>query len=231
MHFTRASGTYHVHKAARGRAANDGVVHHHHAFATQHFANRVVLHFHLRVASGLSRLKERPPDVVISNQRQLERKSRLFGETERGRVGRIRNAEDEIRRRGGEVARQTATKLSPRPVHRAAKYLAVGTREVDVLEDALFGVHLLEREDGAHPAFIDGDDLTALHFALERRSEEIESAALRREDRGVAEPAHHQWPPPARIARRQQRVSNDDRETIGSLYSLQRIGEPMFRLN
>ena len=73
MNFASAGGAHHVDEAAGGGAANDGVVDHYHALIAQDFTNRIVLDLHLGVAASLRWLKEGAPNVMVTNQRELER--------------------------------------------------------------------------------------------------------------------------------------------------------------
>src|SRR5918992_4464126 len=104
---------------------------------------------------------------MIANEGELERKPRLFGVAERGRVGRIRNGEDKVGVRRRLLARQLATELTTRAIDGAPPDAAVGAREVDVLEDALARLLALQRERRSYTTPIDGDDLPALQVALE----------------------------------------------------------------
>src|SRR5256885_4099156 len=116
MHLSRPGSADHVNEPPGGSASNDGIVYHHHALATKHFTDRVVLHLHLGVSPGLGGLKERASDIVIANQRELEWQPRFLRETERRRVGRVGNAEHQIGGWGGGDGRRAA---GPRSAPRA----------------------------------------------------------------------------------------------------------------
>jgi hypothetical protein len=76
---------------------------------------------------------------------------------------------------------------------------------------------------------VDGHDLAGLHFALEARADDVQRARLRRKDHGLAESAHHERTPAARVARREQRVADADEQGVGPLDAPQRVGEARFR--
>src|SRR5712671_4534113 len=116
MHLSRPGGADHVHEPPSRGSANDGIVYHHHALAAKHFSDGVVLHFHFSIPSCLGGLKECASDVVIANERKLEREARFLRESEGRRVRRIGNAEHEISGWGGEVASKTTSELTARAV-------------------------------------------------------------------------------------------------------------------
>src|SRR4051794_24052930 len=108
MHLSRPSCADHADKTARGRPAHYRVVNHDNALSSQHFSHGIVLHFHLRITTGLRGLQKRATDVVISYESELEGQARLLREAQRSGVGRIGNAEYEIGARRGEIARQAS---------------------------------------------------------------------------------------------------------------------------
>ena len=77
---------------------------------------------------------------------------------------------------------------------------AVGPREVDVLEDAEPAVAPGEGQQAFDPTSADDDDLARRDIAHELGADDVESAGLRRENPGVAEPAENQRAHPERIA-------------------------------
>src|SRR6185503_20846164 len=121
-----------------------------------------------------------------------------------------------------EVPREPTSELAARAIDRAAENLAVRSREVDVLEYAFLRFELLEREDRSHARRVDGDDLTSLHLANQSGSQEVERAALRREDGRVAKLADHERTPSSRVAGGKQRAPDDDNEAVRSFNSVQR---------
>src|SRR5688500_20136368 len=102
-----------------------------------------------------------------------------------GRVRGSVHGEDEVLARCWALARQPAAQLPTGAVHRSAEDAAVGTREVDVLEDALPRLARLEPRGGADAVGGHLHDLAGLDLALRACADDVERAALRREDRRV----------------------------------------------
>src|SRR5215210_682629 len=123
MHLSRPGGAHHVDEPTGSRAADDGVIDHYHAFTAKYFAHCVVLDLHLRVASSLSRLKESPSNVVVADERELQRQARLLGEPEGSGVRRIGNGKNKVCVRRGEVAGKPAAQLTPGAVDRSTEHL------------------------------------------------------------------------------------------------------------
>ena len=191
----------------------------------EHFAHRVVLHLHLRVAPGLRRLNERAADVVIANQRELVGQPRFLGEAERGGVRGIGNAEHEIRAGGGALLREPPPKRAPRAIDRAAEHAAVGAREIHVLEHAaassLRRSGMSERIPLPSTATISPGSTSRSTVAPTMSSAQVSDANTMR----IAEPSHDERTPSARIARGEQRVADDDEQRVRAFDALQRIGE------
>ncbi len=207
MHLACPGGAHHRDEAARGGAAHDRVIDHDDALSAEHFAHGVVLDLHLGVASGLRGLDEGASHVVIADERELEGQARCLGEAERGRVRGIGDAEHEVGTGRRELPPQSPAQRAARAVDRAAEDAAVGSREVDVLEDAAMRLALGKGEDAAHSGAVHGHDLAALHVTDVRGADDVEGARLGGEHHGVAEGPHHERPPPDRVARREERVA------------------------
>ena len=91
---------------------------------------------HAEVADRLLRLDERAADVVIADQAHPHRDARRLGEADGGADAGVGNRHDDVgldRR----LARQPAAELGAHLVDALAEHVAVGPREVDVLEHAL----------------------------------------------------------------------------------------------
>src|SRR5207244_12018185 len=121
MHGLGTGRAYHRHKASRRRAADDRVVDHDDILASEDVADGIVLHLDLRVPAGLGRLNEGAADVVIADQSQLIRQPALFGEAERGRIGRVGDAEDEVRALRRMLLRQPPAESATGAIDRAAE--------------------------------------------------------------------------------------------------------------
>ncbi len=89
------------------------------------------------------------------------------------------------------LARQLAAELLPHLVDVAPEDLAVGTREVDVLEHAVvrLGAAANGRTDSRPFALVDDDDLAGLDLAHVGGVDQIERAGLGRDHHGVADRA------------------------------------------
>ena len=85
-----------------------------------------------------------------------------------------------------------------------------------MLEDAGARLDLLERAEGAQAAVVDDDQLAGLDLAKEARADDVERDRLGREDRGLAELAHHQRPDPERVAAGDQSLLGEDQQRIGA---------------
>src|SRR5258708_36070400 len=82
----------------------------------------------------------------------------------------------------------------PRLIDAAGLDHAVGTREIDVLEDAEALARLRERARAAHAQRMDGQELAGLDIAHEIRTDDVERAGLRGDDPGVAKLSQDQRP-------------------------------------
>ena len=145
-----AGGAHHLHDLAAGRAAHDRIVDQHHALAREDALDRVELHLHAEVADRLRRLDEGAADVVIADQPEAQRDLRFFRIADRRAHARVGNRHDDV---GGDagLARQRAAEIGAHLVDALAEHLAVGPREVDVLEDAVRQRRGRKRLDRAQP--------------------------------------------------------------------------------
>ena len=79
-----------------------------------------------------------------------------------------------------------------------------------MLEDARARRDLFERAEGTDAAVVDQDQLARIDVAQEARADHVERHRLRREDRRLAELAHHQRPDAERIAAGYQALFGQD---------------------
>src|SRR4051812_40265326 len=135
MDFLGARLANHLHQFATGRAAHERIVHNDDLLPLQHLAHGVELDLHLGVAGGLRGIDERAAHVVVADQSVLELESRLFGKSERHRIGRIGHGEDAIGAWRWMLARELAPKRATYAIDRTPEDRAVGPREVDELKD------------------------------------------------------------------------------------------------
>ena len=164
----------------------------------------IQLHLYAEVADRLLRLDERPADVVVADEPHAQRQPRLLGEADRRAHAGVGDGHDDV---GVDrvFAGEHAAEFRPHLVDTAAEHVAVGPREIDVLEHALGqrsgGNGLMERRPLA-----DDEDLARLDVAHVRGADQIERAGFRADNPGVAEPAEREGAEAVRIARRDQPV-------------------------
>src|SRR5690606_34585789 len=97
MNLPRARVTHHLYDLHRGRAAYDRIVDKNDALAFDELAVGVVLALHAGVAGAVGWLDEGSPDVVRTDDAELERDARLLGVTDRCRHAAVGHWDDEIR--------------------------------------------------------------------------------------------------------------------------------------
>src|SRR5206468_12633822 len=68
MHFGRAGLAQINHARPGGGSTNDGIVHHHHSLAGDHFLDQVELYAHVEIANQLARLEECAANVMVPNE-------------------------------------------------------------------------------------------------------------------------------------------------------------------
>src|SRR5215510_15249037 len=78
VYFFGACCTDHFYDLSACCSANDGIVDENHSLACQEFLYRIELHLYAKIANSGFRLDERPPDIVVTNQTECERDSRLL---------------------------------------------------------------------------------------------------------------------------------------------------------
>src|SRR2546427_3946143 len=136
MHLAGARAANHAHDLAAGCTAHDRIVHEHNALAFEDTPDGIQFHPDAEVADRLLRLDERPPDIMISNQAHAHRHAALFGEADGGTHARIGNRHDDVgihRSFPGKPPSEVGSDF----IDAFAEDIAVGPREIDVLEDAL----------------------------------------------------------------------------------------------
>src|SRR5207244_3615708 len=93
-----------------------------------------------------------------------------------------------------------ASEIGPDLVYALAKHVAVGPREIYVLEDAVRERRRRERLDRPHPLGADDEDLAGLDVTQVRRADEIHGARFGADDHRIAEAAERERPEAVRIA-------------------------------
>ena len=200
-----------MHDLPARRAAHDRVVDQDDALAFEDAAHRVQLDAHAEVPDRLLRLDERAADVVVADEAHLHRDARRLGEAGRRAHAGVGNRHDDVgvdRR----LAREDAAELGADLVHALAEHVAVGPREVDVLEHAVRERRRRERLQRAQAAVADDQHLARLDVADVGRADQIERAGLGADDAGVAELAERERPEAVRIARGDQPILREQHE-------------------
>jgi hypothetical protein len=167
--------------------------------------HRVEFQPHRAVAQRLTGLDERTPDVVVPNQPKLEANARLLGETETGSIARVRHGNDDVgvdRVVPGEHNAQLPTNL----VDVFPEHLAVRTREVDELENALGLRLLIERLPGPNPPIVNNDEFPWLNFPDIFGADDIQRTGFAGDDGGIAQPAEAERAEGLRVAHGDERI-------------------------
>src|ERR1051325_5345592 len=146
--FLRACRAHHPHDFAAGRTPDDRIVDQDDALAVQNAPHRIQLDLHAEVPNRRLRLDERPSDIVIADQSHPKRHARLLRVPHRGADAGVGHRNDDVAA-DRLFARQHAPEIRAYFVHAASEYVAVGPREVDVLENAA-------RTSNAHEMTADG---------------------------------------------------------------------------
>ena len=136
VHFAGTCTANHLHDLSTRRPADDRVVHENDTPAFENAANGVQLDAHAEVPDRLLWLDEGAAHVVIPNQSHPHRNAGRLGVSHRGTHAGIGNRHDDIRLDRA-LARQPSSELGAGLIDALAEHVAVGTREIDVLEDAL----------------------------------------------------------------------------------------------
>ena len=172
----------------------------------------------------LLRLDEGAADVVVADQAEPHRDARLLGVADRGADARVGDRHDDVGV-DGRLARQLPAELGADLVDAAAEHVAVGAREVDVLEDAVRERLRRERLERPDRRAADDQHLARLDVAHVGGADEVERAGLRADDHGVAEPPEHERPEPVRVARGEDLIPGDHRQRVRAAHLRQRLDD------
>ena len=216
---------HHLDDLSRGGAAHDPVVDHDHALAFDEGTVDVVLELDAQVADLVARLDEGAPHVVVADDAELEGDAGLGRVADGGGHARIGDRHDHVglSRR---LARELGADALPHVVDAPPLDVAVGAREVDVLEDAEAPAHGREGLERAHAARVEHHELARLHVAHELGVDDVERAALGGEDAGaVARAAEHERAHAQRVAHPDHQVLAHADERIGALDLAQRLDD------
>ena len=222
MDFFRAGRSHHPHDLLRGRATHQGIVDENHAPAVQHAPHWIELHFHPEMSNGGLRLNEGPAHIVVADETHAERHARLLGKTHGGTDAGVRHRDNDI---GVNrlFARQNAAQLRANLVDAAAEDIAVGAREVHVLEDAVRERRGRIRLDRLHAVGRHNQHFARLYIAFVSGADEIHRARFRADHPGIVEPAERERTESVRIAHRHQAIAREHHEGKCSLHLRDRL--------
>ena len=218
MDLARSRGLQHLDDLLGRRAPHDRIVHEDHALAGHDRAHRVQLHLHAEVADGLLRFDERAADVVIAHEPHAVGDPALLRVAERREDPRVGHGHDHI---GNDrmLPREAPAEGAPRLGDRLAEDGRVGSREIDVLEDAESRALPHRERCGSRPAGVEDHDLAGLDVAQRLRVDQVEGARLGRDDHrvrlaGHLEAAQRERPDPLRIARGDHSISREEDDRV-----------------
>ena len=216
------------HARLGGRAAHDGVVDDHDALALHRLADEVELHPDVEVADELGRLDEGAADVVVADESGVVGNSQFLGEAERGIDAGVGHGDDHVGLDGVE-ARQFAAHVDACLADGDAAQTAVGSREVDILEDAEGLARFGEGELGADSLVVDHDNLSRLEVADEGRPDQVKGAGFGGEDPSVIKLAEGKGAQTAGIAEADDFVLTHDHHGEGPFEAAQRADRSAHR--
>ena len=181
MHLGRARLTQHAHYLPGCRAAHHRVIHDEHALSRHDVRERRQLEPHAHLAQLLRGRDERTGHVAVLDEPRRKRQAQLHGKALRSRRTAIWHACHQVN-----VCRCLPGKLPSHfvanHVERATVLHGIGTREVDLLEDALGLTHLRQALLAHEPPVRDAQDLAGTHLSHEGRPNDIETTGLARHD-------------------------------------------------
>src|SRR5262245_5518145 len=170
------------------------------------------------------RFDEGAPDVMVPNQREPEFQPRLGGVADGRRDAGVGHGHDDVG-----IRRTFPRELFAHPVtalvDAAAEDHRIGAREIDMFEDAMRDPLRLERVERMQAARIYDEDLSRFDVADVVRADQVESAGLRREDRGAVEFAHAKRAESARVAHGDDALGRGEKHRESALIVLQRLDD------
>src|SRR5262244_2389604 len=178
---------------------------------------------------GLLRLDERPPHVVIADQSELQRYSRLLGKAHGRRHPGVWHRGHKIRVHSA-FARQLPTESFTNLINAVTVEIAVGTRKVNILEDTFslrYGGKGLERLDSIGTK---RDDLAGLHLALIGGLDQVQRASFRGDNVGAfvrsrVKPSEDQWTKTHGIPCCNHPIWSQKQQRIGAACPAQRLDD------
>ncbi len=199
MDLGRSGLPQHADQGALSVSAHNRIVDDDEASTFNVLPDRVELEADAQLPQGLRRLDEGASDIGVLHQPLAERDARGLGIADgRGGSG-FRGGDDEVCV-NRVLLGQLAAHLGPCGVDVLAVELAVGTREVDVFEDAASLARFGEAVR-TQTVFVDGDELTGFDVADELSTDDVECRGLRGHDPAVLQPAQRQGSDPVPVTR------------------------------
>ena len=223
MNLARPGLAQHADDFSRGRAAHDRVVDQNDPLSRHHLSNGIELDLDPKMADRLLGLDEGPPDVVVSHQPECKREPRL-ARVAQGRIhARVGHRHDHVRR-GGVFPRQARPESLARGRHALSEDERIGTREVDMFEDARGESGKRETLRGETLAR-QPDDLSRLDVALVARLDQVERACLRRHHRRALSDPKRKRPDAVGVARREDPLPGEDEQRVRPAHLGKRLGD------
>src|ERR1017187_5515117 len=197
VHPRRSGLAQHGHDRLLGVAADDGVVHHDHALAGDHVAERIQLEPDATLPDGLAGLDEGPADIAVLDQALAIRDAAALGVSDRRWGARLGHRDHQV---GIDrmLSRQPTADGHPGGMHAATADRGIWPGQVDVLEQA---AARLRAGEGArtHAALVDRDQLARGDFPDHRRPDDVQGRSLAGDHPAARQPAQHQRPEALRV--------------------------------
>ena len=135
MDFFCSCATNHADDLAAGGAAHDRIIDQNNTLAFEQAAHRIQLELHAEVANGLLRLDESTADIVVADETETKRDAAFGGVSHgRGNAG-VGDWHNQVSG-GGRLDGKLASKIFAAFLHSPSENLAIGTRKINVLENA-----------------------------------------------------------------------------------------------
>ena len=178
VHFEGPGIAQGLHQLATGGAAHDRIVDHHHPLARQHIGQGVEFYPDTRLAHRLGGLDEGATHVAVLDQAIAEGDATRLGITDSSRNAGIGHTDDNVGRHR-RFPGQGLADPHPVAVEGFAEEAAVGSGEIDHLEDAELG--LLHAPAAALRQGItrsEMDDLAWFHVSVKNSADDVETTGL-----------------------------------------------------
>src|SRR5205807_8257342 len=121
------------------------------------------------------------------------------------------------------LARENTSEIGSHFIDALAEYVAVGPREIDVLEDAVRQRRRCEWLDRSYSAGADDEDFARLDVANVSGANQIHRAGFGTDDRRIAEPPERERTEAMRVADGDQTIACQDDERKRALHLRHRL--------